>query len=239
MSTTQKTRSLITVVGGVGSGKTTLLDSLSRQITEDDGDIAIKCEPIELWGNILESYYNDPIRLCFDTELLIHSTMNVRFVSPEDQAKNIHIRERGETCCSIFVDMNNEDNHLSDTDKSTLYSLFNRRISQNSELYNLEIIVYLQTSIDNCYKRVAERKTVETMLPPSFYEKLNKKHDDLYSSSSKHYQVLTTEELDRIIPISGTQYLVVLNGNNTSHKTLEQFNRILKRVKDIHNYKIQ
>jgi deoxyadenosine/deoxycytidine kinase len=209
----------ICVDSNIGGGKSTLLQLLSQnEILKDYIDLLF--EPVEKWQNIqnthnlLDYFYKDPKKYSY-----IFQTMTIiTRMEMHDKAnkEKLIIGERSWlTDRHVFVEQLYEDNILTKLE----YDCYKEWYKHWSQKSNIDGILYLNTTPDECYRRkhnLRQRKEEES-IPLSYLEKLHNRHIKwLQSEETKKHLVVKT-----------------VNGNSNFIENKEEFNKILQSITNL------
>ena len=151
-----KSKKIYALEGNIGAGKTTILKILSKYFK----DVEFVEEPVKEWQNLggmnlLDSFYSNPQRWGFSFEFYSMLTKIQALLKAADSDKPIIIIERSILSNKIFMDLSNELGKLDKMEYCMLTNIYNFYI-QN--IYpQLSGILYLDTPVDECIKRMKER----------------------------------------------------------------------------------
>lgn len=190
----------IVIEGNIGCGKSSLITSIGKNMR-----IPIFLEPLSEW-NLLSAYYKNPEKyaLGFNIEVLLS------FYKWKDNNFNA-IYERSPTSCKyVFTELSHSLKNISNGEMELFNKLYNVLAWKN------DIVIYLKTDDDSCYKRMQHRdRKCEQSVEFDYIKQVNQKHENLIN----HYKLHN-------IPV------YTINGNQEPEKVYEDVkNIILKHVK--------
>ena len=179
-----KTKKIYALEGNIGAGKTTILKIIGKNFK----DIEFVEEPVKQWQNLggmnlLDSFYTDPKRWGFSFEFFSMLTKIKALLNAANSDKPIIIIERSIFSNKVFMDVSKELNKL---DKMEYRMLMNTYDFYMQHVYpQLSGIIYLDTPVDECIRRITKRnRGEECSIEKSYLELLKKKFDELANSST-------------------------------------------------------
>ena len=179
-----KSKKIYALEGNIGAGKTTILKVLEKHFK----DIEFVEEPVKKWQNLggmnlLNSFYSDPQRWGFSFEFYSMLTKIQALLNAADSDKPIIIIERSILSNKIFMDLSNE---LGKLDKMEYCMLMNTYNFYLQNIYpQIAGIIYLDTPVDECIKRITKRnRGEECNIEKTYLEAIKKKLDELANSST-------------------------------------------------------
>ena len=179
-----KSKKIYALEGNIGAGKTTILKVLEKHFK----DIEFVEEPVKKWQNLggmnlLNSFYFDPQRWGFSFEFYSMLTKIQALLNASDSDKPIIIIERSILSNKIFMDLSNE---LGKLDKMEYCMLMNTYNFYLQNIYpQIAGIIYLDTPVDECIKRITKRnRGEECNIEKTYLEAIKKKLDELANSST-------------------------------------------------------
>jgi len=179
-----KSKKIYALEGNIGAGKTTILKLLGKHFK----DVELVEEPVKEWQNLggmnlLDSFYSDPQRWGFSFEFYSMLTKIKALLNAANSDKPIIIIERSILSNKIFMDLSNE---LGKLDKMEYCMLMNTYDFYLQNVYpQLSGILYLDTPVDECIKRINKRNRGEECgIEKSYLEAIKKKLDELANSST-------------------------------------------------------
>ena len=179
-----KTKKIYALEGNIGAGKTTILKMIAKHFK----DVEFVEEPVKEWQNLggmnlLDSFYSNPQRWGFSFEFYSMLTKIQALLKAADSDKPIIIIERSILSNKIFMDLSNE---LGKLDKMEYCMLMNIYDFYLQNIYpQLSGIIYLDTPVDECIKRITKRnRGEECNIEKSYLEAIKRKMDELANSST-------------------------------------------------------
>jgi deoxyadenosine/deoxycytidine kinase len=179
-----KTKKIYALEGNIGAGKTTILKLLEKHFK----DVEFVEEPVKQWQNLggmnlLDSFYKDPQRWGFSFEFYSMLTKIQALLNAANSDKPIIIIERSILSNKVFMELSNE---LGKLDKMEYCMLINTYNFYLENVYpQISGVIYLDTPVDECIKRIAKRnRGEECNIEKSYLEALKKKLDELANSST-------------------------------------------------------
>ena len=179
-----KTKKIYALEGNIGAGKTTILKIISNHFK----DIELVEEPVNQWqnlggSNLLDAFYTDPKRWGFSFEFFSMLTKIRALLNAANSDKPIIIIERSILSNKVFMDISLE---LEKLDKMEYCMLKNTYCFYLEHVYpQLSGIIYLDTPVDECIRRITKRnRGEECSIEKSYLELLKKKFDELANSST-------------------------------------------------------
>ena len=179
-----KTKKIYALEGNIGAGKTTILKLIAKNFK----DVEFVEEPVKEWQNLggmnlLDSFYSNPQRWGFSFEFYSMLTKIQALLKAADSDKPIIIIERSILSNKIFMDLSNE---LGKLDKMEYCMLMNTYYFYLQNIYpQLSGIIYLDTPVDECIKRITKRnRGEECNIEKSYLEAIKRKMDELANSST-------------------------------------------------------
>lgn len=179
-----KSKKIYSIEGNIGAGKTTILKIIGKYFK----DVAFVEEPVSQWQdlggmNLLESFYSDPKRWGFSFEFYSMLSKIKALLNVAESDKPIIIIERSILSNKIFIDISNELGKLEPVEYRMLINTYNFYLEH---VYpQLAGVIYLDTPVDECIKRIIKRnRGEETSIERSYLELLKSKLDELGNSST-------------------------------------------------------
>ena len=179
-----KTKKIYALEGNIGAGKTTILKIISKQFK----DVEFVEEPVKQWQNLggmnlLDSFYSDPQRWGFSFEFYSMLTKIQALLKAAESDKPIIIIERSILSNKVFMDLSYELGKLDKMEYCILMNTYNFYI-QN--VYpQLAGIIYLDTPVNECIKRITKRnRGEECNIEKSYLEAIKLKMDEIANSST-------------------------------------------------------
>lgn len=179
-----KSKKIYSIEGNIGAGKTTILKIIGQHFK----DVAFVEEPVSQWQNLggmnlLESFYSDPKRWGFSFEFFSMLSKIKALFKAVDSDKPIIIIERSLFSNKVFFDISNDLGKLEPCEYKMLLNTFNFYLEH---VYpQLAGIIYLDTPVNECIKRIIKRnRGEETSIDKGYLELIKIKLDELGQSSS-------------------------------------------------------
>ena len=179
-----KSKKIYALEGNIGAGKTTVLKIMGRHFKE----VEFVEEPVKQWQNLggmnlLDAFYSDPKRWGFSFEFFSMLTKIKALLNAANSDKPIIIIERSILSNKVFMDISEE---LGKLDKMEYKMLMNTYDFYIQHVYpQLSGIIYLDTPVDECIRRITKRnRGEECSIEKSYLEMLKKKFDELANSST-------------------------------------------------------
>lgn len=188
---------ICSVDGNIGSGKSTVLGELKQKgyfVFEED---------LTNWGSLLENFYANPKRWSCSLQIKILHSMRAQY----EKMCSFDIKitkqpfvfvERSPLSSMLFVN-NSINNGFLNFDEIELIQQVYRDI-----FWCPDISFYLNTSVDECFKRKNKRdRKCETNVSKQYLENLHNGYIDLYSQKLNAYiingQATTCEIANEIL----------------------------------------
>lgn len=179
-----KTKKIYVLEGNIGAGKTTILKLIGKHFK----DVELVEEPVKEWQNVggmnlLDSFYSNPKRWGFSFEFNSMLTKLESLLKAANSDKPIIIIERSILSNKVFIDLSYELGKLEKMEYIMLMNTYNFYL-QN--IYpQISGIIYLDTPVDECVKRITKRnRGEECSIDKSYLKDLKKKMDELANSST-------------------------------------------------------
>lgn len=179
-----KAKRIYALEGNIGAGKTTILKVIGNHFK----NIEFVEEPVKQWQdlggmNLLDSFYKDPNRWGFSFEFFSMLTKIKALLNAAKSDKPIIIIERSILSNKVFMDISKE---LGKLDKMEYRMLMNTYDFYLQHVYpQLSGIIYLDTPVDECIRRITKRnRGEECSIEKSYLEMLKQKFDELANSST-------------------------------------------------------
>ena len=179
-----KTKKIYALEGNIGAGKTTVLKLMSKTFK----DVEFVEEPVKEWQNLggenlLESFYKDPERWGFSFEFYSMLTKIQSLLKAANSEKPIIIIERSILSNKLFMDLSKELGKLNPMEYKMLLNTYEFYL-QN--VYpQLSGVIYLDTPVDECVKRIIKRnRGEECSIDKNYLESIKKKLDELAENSA-------------------------------------------------------
>lgn len=199
---------IIIVDGLIGSGKTVLCQKLGHHLTTVyDLDVCTILEPVDMWHDILKLFYQDPKRWGYSFQTFAFATRVQRICQAFEthSSADVYILERSPATDRIFMsilakDLDPMENHMYETWCTVYEKLLPFNIRDTERV----CVLYLQTSLDMCMKRVSLRHRdgeiadeEESSLTTSDATAKSESHASAQGGVSREYQRLLFEAHER------------------------------------------
>lgn len=202
---------VVSVDGNIGSGKSTLVEIIKKSIS----NYRTLKEPLVVWenvvdsekGNIITKFYSDKQRWAYTFQNFAFITRMVQLYNVLQEQPQVIITERSPlTDKYVFATMLYHDGTMSEIEWEIYnywYSYFNVKV---------DAIIYLNTDIEVCYKRINKRnRNGESDINLEYLAKLDKYHQNL---------------------ISQCDNCIILDGNIEFENNKEISNMMVKQIKE-------
>lgn len=164
-------KKIYTVEGNIGAGKSTLLDVIKKYLP----NIYIVPEPVYEWKHVgkcdlLSMFYGGPKRWCFTFEVYSMLTLLKKIKEAIASDAEIIFIERNILSNRAFHTVSEENGNLNAMESFILTEFYN---FLKGEFPILNGVVYLETDIDTCMKRIQLRgREEESKITRKYLEKL-------------------------------------------------------------------
>ena len=179
-----KSKKIYALEGNIGAGKTTIMKIIGNYFTS----VEFVEEPVKQWQNLggmnlLDAFYTDPQRWGFSFEFYSMLTKIQAVLNAANSDKQVIVIERSILSNKIFMDLSHELGKLSDMEYKMLLTTF--------DFYLLHVypqlsgIIYLDTPVDECIKRITKRnRGEECSIERSYLQSIKDKLDLLANNST-------------------------------------------------------
>lgn len=138
----------IAIDGVIGSGKSTAIKSLVWKLGGGGAGVQVHPEPVGRWKHLLEAFYEDPSSVAMDLQMRVL----LDFSKVGDGDGRVHVVERSPaTTHHVFGALAHQKGWLTDEQWAT-FKEFDALIG-----WAPDAIVYIDTPVDECMRRVRER----------------------------------------------------------------------------------
>ncbi len=155
---------IIAVEGNIGAGKSTLLEKLNERFSnrKEPFRVLFMKEPVELWQSItdkngediLTKFYENTEKYSFAFQIMAYSTRLAKLKEAIKSSYDVIICERSlEADRNVFAKMLADDGKIEDI----MYTIYNRLYQDTSDEFQMDGIVYLNTSPEVCQERIKIR----------------------------------------------------------------------------------
>lgn len=154
----------ISIEGNISSGKSTLLNRIQQNLR-----VPVFLEPLDSW-TLLDKFYKDSERygFAFNTQVLMSM-----FQWKNNDYNSIYERSPC-SCRYIFTQLQYEQNKMSKEELDLFDSLFSLL------KWEQDIIIYIKTSPEICYKRMNIRnRGCEEKVSLQYLQDIDRKHCDM------------------------------------------------------------
>ncbi|XP_028391670.1 thymidine kinase 2, mitochondrial-like [Dendronephthya gigantea] len=173
----------VSIEGNIGSGKTTLLEYFKKY-----SHVEVIPEPVEEWqnvgdGNTLGLFYQDPSRWSYLFQSYVLLTMLE--IHQRKQHQPVTLMERSVYSAGYcFVENLHKNGLMSSVEYSVYRKWFERIVKEEKPC--VDLIVYLRTSPEECYKRIKRRsRKEETDIPMSLITSIHQHYEDWLIKKTK------------------------------------------------------
>lgn len=179
-----RTKKVFALEGNIGAGKTTILKIIGKHFQ----DVEFVEEPVKMWQNLggmnlLDAFYSDPKRWGFSFEFFSMLTKIEALLNAANSDKPIIIIERSILSNKVFMDLSMELGKLDKMEYKMLMTTFDFYLQNIYPV--LSGILYLDTPVDECIKRITKRnRGEECSIEKSYLQLLKDKFDELANSST-------------------------------------------------------
>ena len=179
-----KTKKIYALEGNIGAGKTTIMKIIGQYFTS----VEFVEEPVSQWQNLggmnlLEAFYSDPERWGFSFEFYsMHSKIKA-LLNATNSDKPVIVIERSILSNKVFMDLSHELGKLEEIEYTMLMNTYHFYLQH---VYpQLSGIIYLDTPVDECIKRITKRnRGEECTIERSYLQCIKEKMDQLCNSST-------------------------------------------------------
>ena len=161
-----KNKFIFSIEGNIGSGKTTIIHHLQRLYK----DVLLVEEPIKEWQdiegeNLLKKKNEDKKRWGYSFEAYVLITKMNELIKAADSDKSIILIERCMVTDKAFFDLNVENGFSNPMEEAMFNNLY--EFLSTNVYPRLNGIIYLDTPVDECVKRmkIRGRKEEESITP--------------------------------------------------------------------------
>ena len=179
-----KSKKIYALEGNIGAGKTTIMNIISSHFS----DVEFVEEPVKSWQNLggmnlLDAFYSDPKRWGFSFEFYSMLTKIQALLKAANSDKPIIIIERSILSNKVFMDLSHELGKLEEMEFRMLMNTYDFYLQH---VYpQLSGIIYLDTPVDECIRRITKRnRGEECSIERSYLQKIKEKMDIMANSST-------------------------------------------------------
>ena len=179
-----KTKKIYALEGNIGAGKTTMMKIIGQCFTS----VEFVEEPVSQWQNLggmnlLDAFYSDPERWGFSFEFYSMLSKIKALLNAANSDKPVIVIERSILSNKVFMDLSHELGKLEEIEYSMLMNTYHFYLQH---VYpQLSGIIYLDTPVDECIKRITKRnRGEECTIERSYLQCIKEKMDQLCNSST-------------------------------------------------------
>ena len=179
-----KTKKIYALEGNIGAGKTTIMKIIGQYFTS----VEFVEEPVSQWQNLggmnlLDAFYSDPKRWGFSFEFFSMLSKIKALLNAANSDKPVIVIERSILSNRVFMDLSHELGKLEEIEYTMLMNTYHFYLQH---VYpQLSGIIYLDTPVDECIKRITKRnRGEESTIERSYLQSIKEKMDQLCNSST-------------------------------------------------------
>ena len=179
-----KSKKIYALEGNIGAGKTTIMNIISSHFS----DVEFVEEPVKSWQNLggmnlLDAFYSDPKRWGFSFEFYSMLTKIQALLNAANSDKPVIVIERSILSNKVFMDLSHELGKLEEMEFRMLMNTYDFYLQH---VYpQLSGIIYLDTPVDECIRRITKRnRGEECSIERSYLQKIKEKMDIMANSST-------------------------------------------------------
>ena len=179
-----KTKKIYALEGNIGAGKTTIMKIIGQHFTS----VEFVEEPVSQWQNLggmnlLDAFYSDPQRWGFSFEFFSMLSKIKALLNAANSDKPVIVIERSILSNKVFMDLSHELGKLEEMEYRMLLNTYDFYLQH---VYpQLSGIIYLDTPVDECIKRIIKRnRGEECSIERSYLQSLKEKMDEVANSST-------------------------------------------------------
>ena len=179
-----KSKMIYALEGNIGAGKTTMMKIIGQYFTS----VEFVEEPVSQWQNLggmnlLDAFYSDPERWGFSFEFYSMLSKIKALLNAANSDKPVIVIERSILSNKVFMDLSHELGKLEEIEYSMLMNTYHFYLQH---VYpQLSGIIYLDTPVDECIKRITKRnRGEECTIERSYLQCIKEKMDQLCNSST-------------------------------------------------------
>ena len=179
-----KTKKIYALEGNIGAGKTTIMKIIGQYFTS----VEFVEEPVSQWQNLggmnlLDAFYSDPQRWGFSFEFYSMLSKIKALLNAANSDKPVIVIERSILSNKVFMDLSHELGKLEEMEFRMLMNTYDFYLQH---VYpQLSGIIYLDTPVDECIKRITKRnRGEECSIERSYLQKIKEKMDVMANSST-------------------------------------------------------
>ena len=179
-----KSKKIYALEGNIGAGKTTIMKIIGQYFTS----VEFVEEPVSQWQNLggmnlLDAFYSDPKRWGFTFEFYSMLSKIKALLNAANSDKPVIVIERSILSNKVFMDLSHELGKLEEIEYTMLMNTYHFYLQH---VYpQLSGIIYLDTPVDECIKRITKRnRGEECTIERSYLQCIKEKMDQLCNSST-------------------------------------------------------
>jgi len=179
-----KSKKIYALEGNIGAGKTTMMKIIGQYFTS----VEFVEEPVSQWQNLggmnlLDAFYSDPERWGFSFEFYSMLSKIKALLNAANSDKPVIVIERSILSNKVFMDLSHELGKLEEIEYTMLMNTYHFYLQH---VYpQLSGIIYLDTPVDECIKRITKRnRGEECTIERSYLQCIKEKMDQLCNSST-------------------------------------------------------
>ena len=179
-----KTKVIYALEGNIGAGKTTIMKIIGQYFSS----VEFVEEPVSDWQNLggmnlLDAFYSDPQRWGFSFEFYSMLSKIKALLNAANSDKPVIVIERSILSNGLFMELSHELGKLEDMEFKMLMNTYYFYLEH---VYpQLSGIIYLDTPVDECIKRITKRnRGEECSIERSYLQRIKEKLDQLANSST-------------------------------------------------------
>jgi len=174
---------VIVIEGAIAAGKSTLIS----KIREYYPDVVIVKEPVDEWvkDGVLAEFYGDKKANSYKFQTIAFTTriLEAKKMYELHGDSAVYILERSCMTDMIFMELLYQEGNVTDIEYK-YYKLW-AELWESFMPFKITNIIYLNTSVDNCMKRLEQRGRPEEMgISREYQEKLILLHEKMFEISS-------------------------------------------------------
>ena len=179
-----KTKKIYALEGNIGAGKTTIMKIIGQYFTS----VEFVEEPVSQWQNLggmnlLDAFYSDPKRWGFSFEFFSMLSKIKALLNAANSDKPVIVIERSILSNRVFMDLSHELGKLEEIEYTMLMNTYH--FYWQHVYPQLSGIIYLDTPVDECIKRITKRnRGEECTIERSYLQSIKEKMDQLCNSST-------------------------------------------------------
>lgn len=177
-------KKIISIEGNIGAGKTTIINLLQKDFDE----VLLVEEPVAEWQNInghniLEKKFSNPERWCYSFEAYVLISKMNALVKAAESDKKIILIERCMLADKVFFDLAVKLGQCNSMEQDMFNNLY--QFLMENVYPRLCGIIYLDTSVEECIRRIAKRNRSEELnVDKEFLQKLHNDFVNIINTSN-------------------------------------------------------